>query len=371
MKNKLIFITNIPTPYKISFFNELNRYFDLTVVYVKSKSNYRHKEWMKNNNTKFEFFDISNNSLIKKLLLLKNYTKNKIIILNGYYLIVYLFFIIYLNLFKIKYYLNVEGGFFRTREFFLLSLIKRYVFSHSPYIFSSGDYTNEYLIKYSADKSIIHKVNFSSIFESDIKVIDFREKFHLRLKHNLPKNSKIVLFVGSFITRKGIDLIIDTIQSNRITTSDLFFILIGGKPDNLGKSKIKELQNTKLSNYLIIDYLDKSELFEYYTLSDFFLLPTREDIWGLVINEAMSKGLPIISTKKSIAALELVDKSNGFLLDDISINSIVNALLKLSKMDEISINKLSANSSNRIKSYTIENYAKQINDYIKQNGKNR
>ena len=50
--------------------------------------------------------------------------------------------------------------------------------------------------------------------------------------------------------------------------------------------------------------------------SDLFVLPTREDIWGLVINEAMSFGLPIITTRKCIAGTELItDGENGYLLE--------------------------------------------------------
>ena len=45
------------------------------------------------------------------------------------------------------------------------------------------------------------------------------------------------------------------------------------------------------------------------------MLPTREDIWGLVINEAMAYGLPVITTDRCVAGLELVqDGVSGYLI---------------------------------------------------------
>ena len=49
--------------------------------------------------------------------------------------------------------------------------------------------------------------------------------------------------------------------------------------------------------------------------SDLFVLPTREDIWGLVINEAMANGLPVVTTDRCIAGRELVaNGENGYLV---------------------------------------------------------
>ena len=89
--------------------------------------------------------------------------------------------------------------------------------------------------------------------------------------------------------------------------------------------------------------------------SDAFVLPTREDIWGLVINEAMSYGLPIITTDRCIAGLELVGKENGKIIpvDDVeALKSAIKTVLAIPSEEFFDSNY------QIISNYTIENMAK-------------
>ena len=80
-------------------------------------------------------------------------------------------------------------------------------------------------------------------------------------------------------------------------------ILIGGSPN----STYLELAQYYRPKHLYFEgFKGKKELAKYFQAADLFVLPTREDIWGLVINEAMAYGLPIITTNKCIAGLALL-----------------------------------------------------------------
>ena len=71
-----------------------------------------------------------------------------------------------------------------------------------------------------------------------------------------------------------------------------------------------------LKNINFLEFEKKEVLYKYYKAADLFILPTREDIWGLVINEAMAHGLPVITTKKCVAGMELVIKGvNGEIVE--------------------------------------------------------
>ena len=77
------------------------------------------------------------------------------------------------------------------------------------------------------------------------------------------------------------------------------------------KKRLRRLfKRTQYQNVHFIDFCDKEKVFEYYKMSDVFFFPSREDIWGLVINEAMSCGLPVIATFETASAREVFKKVN-------------------------------------------------------------
>ena len=95
--------------------------------------------------------------------------------------------------------------------------------------------------------------------------------------------------------------------------------------------------------------------------ADLFVLPTREDIWGLVINEAMSFGLPVITTDRCIAGLELVGEKNGRIIP----SEDVEALRKsMNSILELPLETFFYENQKVILNYTIENMAKLHSEII-------
>ena len=87
-------------------------------------------------------------------------------------------------------------------------------------------------------------------------------------------------------------------------------------------------------------------------------MPTREDIWGLVINEAMAQGLPVITTNKCIAGLELIkNNKTGFLVEVENKEKLYDLTNRLLIMDFDEYNKFRLNLLKIIKKNTIETMA--------------
>ena len=93
---------------------------------------------------------------------------------------------------------------------------------------------------------------------------------------------------------------------------------------------------------------------DYYKAADLFVFPTREDIWGLVVNEAMANGLPIITTNKCVAGLELVKEGeNGYIVpveDEEALYQKIILLLSDDDKQELFAN----NSLRNIRKYSVE-----------------
>ena len=94
-------------------------------------------------------------------------------------------------------------------------------------------------------------------------------------------------------------------------------------------------------------------------MSDLFVFTTAVDTWGLVINEAMAKGLPVISGDKCTAAVEMVDDDyNGYIVEETTnqdeyienFRSVVEDLISNDRKRET----MSYNAFLKAKEYTYE-----------------
>lgn len=160
---------------------------------------------------------------------------------------------------------------------------------------------------------------------------------------------KIVISVGQFIPRKGFDVLLSAWKD---CNKEYELYIIGAEPT---KEYIDIKNRLKLDNVHFEGFKTKEILKKYYCAADLFVLPTREDIWGLVINEAMANGLPIITTNRCVAGLELVeDGVNGFIVpteDSAALAAKINKILA----DDSLRQRMAMESLKRIRPYTIEN----------------
>jgi glycosyltransferase involved in cell wall biosynthesis len=145
------------------------------------------------------------------------------------------------------------------------------------------------------------------------------------------KEGVSILFVGNLSKRKGFDVLLEA------------FDMIDNKKNKLnivGDGPLSKLLTTKsrCSNSAVRYFgkLNRTELTKLYREVDIFVLPSRYDLWGVVINEAMNSGLPIVTTNNVGAAGDLVvDGKNGYVVDSNDAVSLSNALTSLSNNEDL------------------------------------
>ncbi|MGN8697534.1 glycosyltransferase family 4 protein [Bacillota bacterium HCP3S3_F1_1] len=164
---------------------------------------------------------------------------------------------------------------------------------------------------------------------------------------------KVVLAVGQFVPRKGYDILLQAWK--QCDQNNELWIIGGDAP-----SAYIELKNKlRLSNVYFIGFKCKEELMEYYKAADLFVHPTREDIWGLVINEALANGLPVVTTDRCVGGCELVQNGiNGYIVPTGDSEKLSNAITKILE-DDILRQKMSENSIKKIRNWTIEEMARR------------
>lgn len=348
---KVLFLTNIPSPYRVDFFNELGKYCDLTVLCERNSSVERDESWKKIYIKNFSLITLKGinigvaEGICPTVMKYIDKSYDHIIVTNfsdptG------IIAITYMKVKHIEYEIESDGGFAGTGKGIKENL-KRWLLKDANKFYSTGKEHDLYYLMYGAKKENIVRYPFSSVYKKDIldDPITFQEKEILRKKLGI-KEETVILAVGQFIFRKGYDILFDALSQ---IDSSIGCYIVGGKPTN---EYLQLVKKKSLKNIHFVDFKIKSELDDYYKAADIFVHPTREDIWGLVINEAMSKGLPIITTNKCLAGLELIDENElGRIIPIENATELSKAILE--ELDDISYHK-NIMVLNKIKNYTIE-----------------
>jgi len=171
--------------------------------------------------------------------------------------------------------------------------------------------------------------DFFSKKYNELKPLRNQIKKKLGLQPEVP----IILYASKMMPRKrAIDLLkaYEKIQ-NQINAAIVF---VG---DGAERPLLEAYQkDNALKNIYFVGFKNQTELPEYFSIADIFVLPSTDEPWGLIINETMNFGLPIITTDQVGAAPDLVkDGENGFIYPVGEIEKLADCLLKLLSDSEL------------------------------------
>lgn len=346
---KVLYITNIEVPYRTSFFNEMAKYCDLTVLYERKKSSNRNDAWAKS------IYSAYKKIYLKGLNIKREYKLSfgvlNLIIKQKFDVVIFgclnslsqIIAMQAMRLFKLPYYLNIDGEYYFEGES-IKKKIKRYLLSGAFGYFVAGKTISDEFSKYVNPKKI-HTYRFSSLSYSEIE--------DNAKKRNLPSSNNI-LVIGQYFEYKGIDVLLECVEY----FPDLNFTLIGSGNNSLKlKDKVEWLN---LHNVEVIPFLQKDKLFEMYRFSKAVILPSLCECWGLVINEAASFGCPIIATDGSGAAREFLQDDYSYLLAKAgNVESLKKAISNFLNMDEASTSEYKEYLIQKSQMYYIENNVKE------------
>lgn len=175
----------------------------------------------------------------------------------------------------------------------------------------------------------------------------------------------VFLFIGLVIKRKGIDYLLRACSKLKTMGYDDFTLLVVGD----GKSR-EELEN--LSKHLGIDkqvkwvgWIDYDSLGYFLQSSDIFVFPTLEDIWGIVVTEAMSFGKPVLCSKLAGACELITEGENGFTFDpaDDSPEVLAKYMSRFIKDPDL-ISEMGKKSQQSISTYNPQSIASHLENVV-------
>lgn len=294
---KVLYLSNIEVPYRTVFFNQLNERCDLTVLYERRISSSRDLKWTQSQKKlyKSEYLQghniSSENAFSFRIVkwLLRDFDCYIIGCFNSP---VQILAIHILKILGKKIIISHDGENFLPEG--IKSKLKKYIFSLADIILAPGKKSAE-IFRELFPETPVFSYFFSSLTEDEIKS---------NSETNGNRNDDIIV-VGQYLPCKGLDIVVNL--ASKFPQQRFKFIGTGSRT-----SLFVEEQNTSsFPNVEVVPFMDKQLLSNEYRHCRAMILPSRNECWGLVINEAASFGTPIISTYGSGAAVE-------FLSDDYS-----------------------------------------------------
>ena len=290
--------------------------------------------------------------------------KNDILLLGGYEQPTILLLSFICKLIKKPYGIVFDGisvNRIERKENGLKFIIKKFIVENSSFIFANGKVGELYFkgkFKHSNIYNQYLSVDNDKI--NELKKNKDEVRAALRHKYDIKKEDKVLLYSGRVIDIKNLKIVIEAIAN---IDDDITFFITGGGEQEVDLKRLAEKMNVKLK---ITGFLENQEdVFKHYFLADAFILPSIYEAWGLVANEAMACGLPVLISDRCGCSLDLVD-GNGFIIDPESKMDIQDKISGIMKMDR---KKLAKRSLEIIGKWNFENSRKNLERIIKVYGK--
>ncbi|MGK7899618.1 MAG: glycosyltransferase, partial [Xenococcus sp. (in: cyanobacteria)] len=169
----------------------------------------------------------------------------------------------------------------------------------------------------------------------------------------------VLLYVGRLIMLKGIDKFFEAAAKLQSEGYEFSILLVGDGPE---KESLKILaKKLNLSNVIFYGAQPAEAMPGIYRSADFLVFPTLDDVWGLVVNEALWSGLPVLSSIYAGCAKELLPKQNLF--DPLNLDNFTNTLKNALEQKIIAANQSRLLSHSQVSKLIIDD----INRVIEKN----
>jgi len=180
----------------------------------------------------------------------------------------------------------------------------------------------------------------------------------LRNEWGLPE--RYVLTCCRFVEKKNLRRLIDGYaEYRRQANTPRALVLVGDGPR-------REALEERVASLGLDDdvhfsgFCQYDELPPYYGLADAFVLPSTHEQWGLVVNEAMAAGLPVLVSERCGCAPDLVvEDENGHTFNPYDVGAIADALGRLSEKRE-DLHRMGRASRERIQEWTPQTFARNL-----------
>nr|WP_068889996.1 glycosyltransferase family 4 protein [Pedobacter panaciterrae] len=229
------------------------------------------------------------------------------------------------------------------------SIVLRYVYRHIDKALYVGTNNKAYFKKYGLKEGQL----FFAPHAIDNERFSEKTDLDIRALLGLHPYEILILFAGKLKSIKDPELLLRAFIELDFSNINLLYAGSGRL-----ETKLKSLA-TGFRNIHFIPFQNQSAMPAVYQACDIFCFPSKNDSWGLAINEAMAAGKAIIASDKTGAAADLINSGNGYIFQSGNITDLKEKLVKL-VFDREQLHSKGEFSKKTIYSWNFENQVKNI-----------
>jgi glycosyltransferase involved in cell wall biosynthesis len=287
--------------------------------------------------------------------------KPDVVNITGYSEIASWIILLYCKLNGIKTILSNESTSGDHKRNKVVEYLKSFIITKFDGYFNFGTLSKNYLIslggkpeKMLVNRNCVDNVSINRIYENT-------QPKREQIKTELNLRSKNFVFVGRLIEYKNLLRMLEAFKMAQSKTQNDWGIIILGDGEQK-EELVRYIADFNIKNISIHKGVSWDKVPYFLALGDVLVLPSYSETWGLVVNEAMACGLPVMVSEKCGCALDLVkNNENGFIFSPYSIKEMTDLFLKF-MTNEVDLAKMGAVSKEIIHSYSLENVAREMYD---------
>ncbi len=340
MTRKLVIITEIISPYRIPLFNALAQHpdVDLHVVFLAETDPglrkwhvYKHESqfsyqvlpsWRKRIGGYHALLNIGIGGALSS-------ARPDVILCGGYNYVASWQALWWARVHRVPFLLWSESNLQDMRNGHpVVEMLKREFLQKCSGFVVPGKSAQEYLLAHKMKQDIVFTaVNaVDNDFFASAAARARQDAARLRIELGLP--DRYFLFAGRLVREKGVFELLSAYATLEDRIREQIGLVFAGDG---GSRKALEVEAVSVSPGVIrfVGFAQREQLATYYALAEMLILPTYTDTWGLVVNEAMACGLPVILSQAAGSAADLVtDAWNGQLVRPRDVSSLASAMRK-------------------------------------------
>lgn len=171
--------------------------------------------------------------------------------------------------------------------------------------------------------------------------------------------AKTIICVARLVPIKNLDGLLSVWQVIEAQNTGYRLLIVGNGPEEETLKQQKQTMN--LQTVTFTDAVGNDELPAYFGGAEAFVLPSFSETWGLVVNEAMAAGLPVLLSRTVNAANDLLDEGiNGFGFDAFDNNDIAQVLLRYIRLNDDAKKRMSERSLTIIDGMSYDKMGQQL-----------